>query len=195
VRIFSTETGELLREIKKHTDWIYAVKYSPDGVLLATADRSNGLFVWEAATAREYLNLQGHKEAVCDVSWRPDSNVLASASMDGTVKLWEMNEGKNPKSWTAHGGGVSCINYTHDGRIVTAGRDKTAKAWSGDGNLLKQFPAFAEIALQATFTHDGQRVVAGDWAGQVRMWQTADAQPLAELTPNPPTLQVLLDGN
>ena len=53
VRIYSTETGEMLYEIKKHTDWIYAIAYSPDGVLLATADRSNGLFVWEADTARE----------------------------------------------------------------------------------------------------------------------------------------------
>ncbi len=54
VRIYATDTGELLHEIKKHTDWIYAVRFSPDGVLLATADRSNGLFVWEADTAREY---------------------------------------------------------------------------------------------------------------------------------------------
>jgi len=162
VRIYSTETGELLHQIKKHTDWVYAVRYSPDGVLLATGDRANGLFVWEAETAREYLDLRGHKGPVCDVAWRPDSNVLASASMDGTVKLWEMNEGKNVKSWNAHGGGVMCASYTHDGRIVTAGRDKTAKAWKGDGNLLKQFPAFAEFALEATFTHDGGRVVAGD---------------------------------
>ena len=42
VRIYSTETGELVSEIRKHTDWIYAIEYSPDGVLLATADRANG---------------------------------------------------------------------------------------------------------------------------------------------------------
>jgi len=194
VRIYSTETGELLHQIKKHTDWIYAVRYSPDGVLLATGDRANGLFVWEAETAREYLDLRGHKGAVCDVAWRPDSNVLASASMDGTVKLWEMNEGKNVKSWNAHGGGVMCASYTHDGRIVTAGRDKTAKAWKGDGSLLKQFPGFAEFALEATFTHDGGRVVAGDWAGQVHLWETADAKPIADLTPNPPTLEMVVDA-
>src|SRR5687768_2748750 len=33
VRIFSTESGEQLFEIKKHTDWIYSVQFSPDGVL------------------------------------------------------------------------------------------------------------------------------------------------------------------
>ncbi len=51
VRIYSTADGSLLHEIKKHTEWIYAVEFSPDGVLLATADRNGGLFVWEAETA------------------------------------------------------------------------------------------------------------------------------------------------
>ena len=147
VRIFATDTGEKLFEIKKHTDWVYAIEFSPDGVLLATADRANGLFVWEAETAREYLDLRGHTGAICDVAWRPDSNVLASCSMDGTVKLWEMTEGKTIKSWAAHGGGVQCVEYTHDGRLATAGRDNTAKIWDGDGKQLLQFPGFPEPAL------------------------------------------------
>ncbi len=44
--------------------------------------------------------------------------------------------------------------------------------------------------LRVTFTHDGQRVVAGDWAGQVRMWNTEDAQQVAQLPSNPPTLEM-----
>ena len=76
--IFSTADGSVVQEIRKHTDWIYALEFSPDGVLLATADRSGGLFVWEAETVREYQNLQGHKGPVTDVAWRLDSNLLAT---------------------------------------------------------------------------------------------------------------------
>lgn len=192
IRIYSTETAEKLFEIKKHTDWVYAIEFSPDGVLLATADRANGLFVWEADTARQYLDLRGHTGAVCDLAWRPDSNVLATCSMDGTVKLWEMTEGKTIKSWTAHGGGAQCVEYTHDGRLATAGRDNTAKIWDGDGKQLLQFPAFPEPALEVTFTHDGRRVVAGDWSGQIHMWEAADGKPVADLPRNPPTLAMVL---
>ena len=53
VKIFSVADGTQLFEIKKHTDWITSIEFSPDGALLATADRSAGLFVWEAETARE----------------------------------------------------------------------------------------------------------------------------------------------
>ncbi len=195
VRIFSSETGELLHEIRKHTDWIYAVRFSPDGVLLATADRSNGLFVWEAETAREYLDLRGHTDAVTDLAWRADSNVLASASLDTTARLWEMNDGKQIARATAHGGGVNAIGYTHDARLVSAGQDRTAKIWDPSLKPLKTFPAFAEPALCATFTHDGKRVVAGDWAGQVKMWNVEDATEVALLLANPPTIAMRISAH
>ena len=188
VRIFSTQTGEMLHEIRKHTDWIYAVRFSPDGVLLATADRSNGLFVWEAETAREYLDLRGHTAAVTDVDWQSDSNVLASASLDGTIRLWEMNNGNQIARANAHGDGVNAIAYTHDGKLVTAGQDRTAKMWDPGLKPLQTFPAFNEPALRVTFTHDGQRVVAGDWSGEVKMWEAGDAREVAHLPANPPTI-------
>ena len=60
VRIYSVADGSVVHEIRKHTDWICSLEFSPDGVLLATADRSGGMFVWEAETAREFQNLKGH---------------------------------------------------------------------------------------------------------------------------------------
>ena len=186
IRVFSTETTEQLQQIKKHTDWIYAVRFSPDGVLMATGDRTSGLFVWEADTGREYLNLRGHAGGVTDVAWRFDSNVLASASLDGTVRLWEMNDGKQIKRINAHAGGVLAVAFSHDGRLVTAGQDRRVKLWDANGKALKTFPAFPEPALQAVFTYDGKRVVAGDWSGQVRVWNVADGKEVLRLPPNPP---------
>ena len=42
VRTFDTRTGELDYSIEKHTDWVTALAYSPDGVLLAD-DRRVGI--------------------------------------------------------------------------------------------------------------------------------------------------------
>ncbi len=194
VRIYSTEDGSLLHEIRKHTEWIYALEFSPDGVLLATADRNGGLFVWEAETAREFQNLAGHKAGVTDVSWRDDSNVLASASEDTTIKLWEIEGGKEIKNWGAHGGGVSAIDFAHDGKIVSVGRDHLTKLWGADGAAISSLPAFSDLAMEVAFTHDGARVVAGDWLGEVRMSDAADGKQVAVLAPNPPTLEMLVQA-
>jgi len=192
VRIYSTE-GELLHEIRKHTEWIYAVEFSPDGVLLATADRNGSLFVWEAETAREYQNLAGHKGGVTDVSWRPDSNVLASGSEDGTIKLWEMEGGKEIKNIAAHGGGVTAIEFAQDGKFVSAGRDRLTKLWDPAGAAVRDFPALGDLALEVAITHDAGRVIAGDWLGEVRLWNAADGAQVAHMPPNPPTLQMRVD--
>lgn len=194
VRIYSTADGALLHEIRKHTEWIYALEFSPDGVLLATADRNGGLFVWESETAREFQNLAGHKAAVTDVSWRIDSNVLASGSEDGTIKLWEMEGGKEIKNIAAHGGGVASIEMAKDGKIVSVGRDRLTKLWDPAGAPLRDLPAFNDLATEVAFTHDAARVVAGDWLGEVRLSDAADGKLVAALPANPPTLEMLLQA-
>ncbi len=194
VRVFSTADGSQVHEIRKHTEWIYALEFSPDGVLLATADRAGGMFVWEAETAREYQNLAGHKGAITDVSWRIDSNLLASSSEDGTIKLWEMENGKEVKSWAAHGGGASSIEFARDGKLVSVGRDRLTKVWDGNGAAIRELPAFGDLATEVAITHDGSRVVAGDWLGQVRLSDVADGKQIGELAPNPPTLEMIVQA-
>jgi WD40 repeat protein len=194
IRVYSTRDGSLLREIKKHTDWIYSLEYSPDGVLLATGDRNGGLFVWEAYTGREYFSLRGHTAAVTGVSWRADSNVVASCSEDSTIRLWEMENGGQVRNWGAHGGGALSVRYGHDGRLVSAGRDRVVKVWDGNGAQQRAFEAYPDVALRATFTHDGNRVIAGDWTGSVRVFATADGKPLGNLSTNPPSVAERLDA-
>lgn len=185
LRVFATAEGSVQSEIKKHTDWILAVEYSPDGVLLASADRAGGLVVWEADSMQEYQNLEGHQGPVTDVSWRPDSNVLASASGDGTIRLWEMNDGRQIRSITAHPGGVLSVQFAHDGRLVSAGRDNRVKLWAADGKLVRQFGPMPDLALRAAISDDATRVIGGDWSGRVQIWQAADGRELTRLTTTP----------
>ena len=163
VRIYSTESGRLLHELRKHTNWIYSLEFSPDSVLLASGDRNGGLFVWEAWTGREYLTLKGHGSGVTDVSWRSDSNVLASSSVDSTVRLWEMENG-------------GC------------GRDRVTKLWDQNGGQQRAFAAFGELALEVTYCDETNRCIAGDWLGNIRVWNGADGKQLGELSSNPPKL-------
>ena len=188
VRIHSAASGEKLHDLRKHTDWITAVSFSPDGLLLATADRSGGVVVWEAATGRDFLVLTGHTGGVNSLSWRGDSNMLATASDDGTIRLWEMENGSQVKSWNAHGGGVAAVEFTRDGRLVSVGRDRTPKLWAQDGTQQKAFEACPDIGLTASFCDETDSIVAGDWAGTIRVMKAADAALLGTLSVNPPTL-------
>jgi hypothetical protein len=183
LKIFSTKDGKLLHSLKKHTEWITAVSFSPDGKFLASADRNGGVMVWEGATGKEYQALAGHKQAVTSLSFMP--GVLASASTDGKITLWNVKEGNEVKSWNAHNGGVESIDFAPDGRLISCGRDKYAKAWDQTGKNLFTSAEFSDIALRAALSND--RVVAADWTGRIRAFGF-DGKPSGELTANPPPI-------
>ena len=194
VRVYSTLTGELEYEIpKKHTGWIYCVSFSPDGVLLATGDKNGGTFVWEAETGRQYLELKAHSQTIRGLSWRSDSNILASCSEDGSIRLWEMENGGQVKNWGAHGGGCMSVEFARDGRLLSCGRDKVTKLWDQNGKQLRAFEALPEIALQVTFCDETNRAFAGDWNGEIRVWDATDGKRIANLTANPLRLSQRLE--
>jgi WD40 repeat protein len=185
VKIFTTKTGQLQHKIKKHTDWVTAVGFSPNGQMLATADRNGGICIWDPDTAQELFTLAGHKSAVTALSWRADSKLLASCSEEGNAKLWEMQEGKQAKSWTAHDKGALWISYCRDGRLVTCGRDNNITLWDANGSQTKKLKFLDELPLRAAFTQDGKRVFATDFAGHVAAWTVSDGKRVGELNANP----------
>ena len=135
-------------KIKKHTDWVTAMEFSPDGELLATGDRNGGAFVWEAETGGIVFTLGDHKDAITDMSWRADSQMLATASEDGRVILWYAEDGFptrtiNAQAVTRPGGvkakvpGFLSVAYSKSGLLATGGRDNTARLWkAADGASL-----------------------------------------------------------
>ena len=189
VKVFDLATNEILYKIKKHSEWVTQVSFSPDGILLATADRNGGLFVWEAKTGNPFYSLEGHKEEITSLSWRADGNVLLSASEEGAVRTWEMINGKQVKTWNAHSGGTLSAHYAPNGTIVTSGRDKSVKFWDGEGKGLHTISDLSDIVMEARLSHDGTKIIAGDWSGQVFVWNAKDGKKMGSLSSNPPMIE------
>jgi len=188
VKIYSARDGSLLHKMKKHTDWVTALSFTPDGKSLVTGDRAGGLVVWDTE-GRELQTISAHKGAITSVACF--ANTVASASEDGSVKFWDIREGRETKSWNAHNGGVTSLAFASDGRIVTCGRDRVTRLWDANGNKLQQFEAFDDIAMQAAFA--GGKIFAGDWTGALRVW-TPDGKHAGDLDVNPPTLAERADA-
>lgn len=192
VRLLTTTDGTAESELRKHTDWVTAVEFSPPfaaaGDLLATGDRAGNLFLWEPRGGREHGTLKGHTAAITGMAWRPDGGVLATVSEDGSVRLWNPKESTQLKTWQAHAGGAESIVWLRDGRLVTTGRDRRVKLWKSDGGLERETAPLADIGTRVAVSADGSRIFAGDWSGAVTVFNTADASQAGSLDTNPPAL-------
>ncbi len=193
VKVYSTETGSLVRSLVKHTEWITAIAYSPDGKLLATGDRVGNIHLWDVFSGGVVLPLSEHKASITSLSWRSDSQVLASSGEDGLIAWWEVANGwplvskadAHPPQRSAGvfgkiANGVLAASFGPGGQLITCGRDRTVRLWASAGNLLKTFDSSPVgdsqisgtrlLPLQAVFTFDGNSVVSGDSAGQIKSW-------------------------
>ena len=173
VKVVSVPDGKQLHVLRKPTDWVLSVGFSPEGLLVAAGDRFGGLYVWEAKSGKEFLTLRGHAKGVTGLAWRADSDALATCSEDRSVRVWDMHTGNETAKWEAHADGVLDIAFHPTGVLATAGRDGHAKLWDAKGKPLTDLGPASDAVLKVALAPDAKAVVAGDWAGEVRVWPAA----------------------
>ena len=175
VKVFSLLNGKILYSMKKHIDWVLDIRFSPDGLLMASADRSGTILLSEAETGGEVLVLRGHTGAVNTVAWMPHGNSLISGGSDGFIRLWDTHFGKDLGIFQAHQGGVTQVEVLADGRILSTGRDKTVKLWSSNFELSETLGTTDKIPL--SLSAKPGKIVVGESDGKLN-WISLDSNKL-----------------
>lgn len=186
VRVFDGFTAERLFEIADHTDWVQAVAFSPDGLYLATGDRAGGLYLWESDTGRRVHELRGHSGAVSALAFQRDSAALVSVGRDGTMRFWGVEAGNVIRQVAAHGVAALDVASAVNGRWATSGADGRVRIWNADGGEFRSLEPHGDWVYQASFSTDGAKLVAGDWTGAVRIYESETGALLNALSTAPP---------
>jgi WD40 repeat protein len=74
----------------KIANQVRALAFSPDGKWFASAGTDAAIYVWETATGKEVLRLQGHEAEVSTVAFSPDGRTVFSHGQDGQGYLWSL---------------------------------------------------------------------------------------------------------
>lgn len=202
---FRVSDGSLVRKFEGHTDALYALALSPDGMTLVTGGYDQGIRFWNIADGKETRLLKGHNGGVFGLSFRPDGKVLASTSADRTVKLWEVATGKRLDTLSQPLKEQNALAFAPDGKTVVAGgADNRIRVWSvtssaleGSNKILATRFAHEGTILNLAFSADGKTLISTASNRSVKLWDVAtltEREVLDKQTDWSPAV-ALLDGN
>lgn len=179
VHLWDVATGRRLHVLTGHPDMVEAVRFSPDGRVLATggsADRTllvdygSRIRLWDVASGRCLAVLEGHTWVVRSVSFSADGSRLASVGDDRTLRLWDLRTGRCVHVLT-HPDKLKVVGLSGDARVAVTGGDAT-RVWdlpTGECRLVLGGPV-EDLSLR------GGLVLTGNRDGEIRLWDLADGR-------------------
>ncbi|KST69469.1 nSTAND1 domain-containing NTPase [Mastigocoleus testarum] len=130
---------------EKHADQVRAVKFSPNGRLLASAGMGGMIKIWDVENRKLFATIDTHSEYTYGIAFSSDSSIIAAANKDGSIKLWKLDEDvnnhgrafKNPyKTLKGHSGAANRVGLFSTNKdkliIVSSSDDKTVRIWEID---------------------------------------------------------------
>jgi WD40 repeat protein len=82
------------RKMEGHVGTVQAMRFSPDGRLLATASADHSVCLWDGESGHLIRTLVDCDNLVYAVAFSPDSKLLAAGSWDGFVRIWDVSSGR-----------------------------------------------------------------------------------------------------
>ncbi|KAF5365069.1 hypothetical protein D9758_011013 [Tetrapyrgos nigripes] len=184
VCVWDAASGEQLKELTGHSDWVRSVAFSPKGDKIVSGGDDKSVRVWDAASGQQLKELTGHSHLVWSVAFSPKGNQIVSGGEDSSVHVWDAASGEQLKELTGHSGWVFSVAFSPKGdQIVSGGEDKSVRVWdAASGQQLKELTGHSDWVQSVAFSPTGDQIVSGGDDKSVRVWDTASGQQLKKLT-------------
>ncbi|KAG2738066.1 WD40 repeat-like protein, partial [Suillus brevipes Sb2] len=136
IRRWNTTTGRQITPlIKGSDDWIWTIKYSPQGDKFAAGGSDDIIRVW-SKDGELLIEIKGHDSGiVTSLCWSKDGKYIFSASLDYTIRKWQSIDGKEPVIIRGHTNSVISLCLSPDGsHLISASNDCSVRIWDLETN-------------------------------------------------------------
>ena len=174
------DAGEPLWE-GKHDDFVLSLAFSPDGSLLAAADRSGACVLWEVDGGAIAQTLRSPQGAAHAVAFHRSGTVVALACGDGTVRAFDCKDGKERWQKKACQGEALAVAFSQKDALAVGGADGKLARFALDGKALGTSPSLGDYVLGVAFGDDDNVVFGADAQGRLHRWDGKKVEVVAGL--------------
>lgn len=181
---------------------VSAISFSPDGQVLAIAERDVGLTLWDVQSQRLTTTIETRAPIVA-LAFSPADDLLAWADEVNRITIWNVRRQERSRAIQYDGGVITDLSFRFDGQVLAvAGATGGITLWSpANGNLINAIPVGDELTRCVLFDDRGDRIFSGGASGHVRIWNAVTGQyegtihghggPLYDLDISAPTDQIV----
>ncbi len=135
--------------------------WTPDGAMLAAAEVSGKVWLFDARTGQSTSPIGGHDFGTTSIDWSADGTRLATGGQDGHVRLWD-RDAKPLAALAAGAPWVGKVAWSRSAPLLAGCAGRLLQVWNTEGTVVATFPPFAStIADIAWVPRTGEIAAAG----------------------------------
>jgi WD40 repeat protein len=166
-------------------DDVSSIAFSPDGKLIATAERDGEpVYLRNVSDGTTSCLIRHALKAVYAVTYSPDGKTLALGGMggmalggSGSVELWKLDGAEDSSySFEGHSFCVDHLAYSPDGALLAfASDDDTIKLWDvAKRQCVRTLVGHNDDVYSISFSPDGNFLASADSHFTFELWSLAD---------------------
>jgi WD40 repeat protein len=176
----------ILASIKTGHNQVWAVVYSPDMSLIATAGQDGtwtgkpmecSIQIWDAKTGKLVATLIGHTGEVRCLAWTKDGKTLISGSYDYSIRTWNATKWEQIAILDEHTSLVLALAISPNDRILAStSLDNTTRLWNLDNGKPKPISPPLQHAQPVTcvsFSEGGKLIATASKYTNAYLWDVA----------------------
>jgi WD40 repeat protein len=168
---------------------VWSLAFSPGATFLAWGTIAGDLYLKHLATGRTLLLQHGPGGSTRSLAFSSDDRLLAATGNDNALRLWDTEAGTELAGLGDGAETGRCVAFSRAGKLLALGSSEsvwphrgivTIWDWEGRRRLITLHDHSASINILA-FAPDGTRLMSGDVAGIVKLWDVTTGRERATL--------------
>lgn len=174
LRVWDAETGEPIRTLEGHADWVRAARFAADADRLVSVAADHTVCLWSLAGEDNMLSRRLAGGALQAVAWRPDGLAIATAGFGDNLREYDLADGQaDPIERACSCQDTRALAYSPDGRwLAAAGRDGVVRVWDRVASgPPRDLPSDGRRVRALVFSPGGETLAAGGDGPTLRLWR------------------------